>query len=293
MSDLYEVKKIPGKGFLGCFALKDIKEGTMLYLAESENSLDEFKMSGRYEVRKIEGKGYGCFPLKDIKKGALLHVINSNTTHDGPPVTSDEFKMSDLYEVRKIEGKGYGCFALKDIKKGTLILQEFQKFVNKPAGDDERIPETPDKCREFALNILSFFDELSQSEKDEYLKLWNKFDGKQPHTQLMQDNLNFYRQFVEKTFVGIDDVRKNMTIIGIYLTNNCGKGILIKISQFNHSCKSNAFCEQHTPLAGRLIAYKNIKAGQEITWSRFGAFGSFFYMLNRTMRQGELHRHSA
>ena len=289
MSDLYEVRKIPGKGYLGCFALKDIKEGTLLYLAESENSLDKFKMSSRYEVRKIEGKGYGCFPLKDIKKGTLLHVIHdSNTT-----ATSDKFKMSDLYEVRKIEGKGYGCFALKDIKKGTLILQEFQKFVSKPEGDDERIPDTPDKCREFALNILSFFDELSQPEKDEYLKLWNKFDGTQPHTQLMQDNLNFYRQFVEKTFVGIDDVKKSMTIIGIYLTNNCGKGILIKISQFNHSCKSNAFCEQHTPLAGRLIAYKNIKAGQEITWSRFGAFGSFFYMLNRTMRQGELHRHRA
>ena len=288
MSDLYEVRKIPGKGCLGCFASKDIKEGTMIYLVESENSLNEFKMSGRYEVRKIEGKGYGCFPLKDIKKGTLLHVIYSNTT-----APSDTFKMSDLYEVRKIEGKGYGCFALKDIKKGTLILQEFQKFVSKPEGDDERIPDTPDKCREFALNILSFFDELSQPEKDEYLKLWNKFDGKQPHTQLMQDNLDFYRQFVEKTLVGIDNVKKSMTIIGIYLTNNCGKGILPKISQFNHSCRSNAFCEQHTPLAGRLIAYKNIKAGQEITWSRFGAFGSFFYMLNRTMRQGELHRHSA
>ena len=288
MSDLYEVRKIPGKGCLGCFALKDIKEGTMLYLVESENSLDEFKTSGRYEVRKIEGKGYGCFPLKDIKKGTLLHVIYSNTT-----ATSDKFKMSGLYEVRKIEGKGYGCFALKDIKKGTMILQEFQKYVNKPAGDDECIPDTPDKCREFALNILSFFDELSQPEKDEYLKLWNKFDGTQPHTQLMQDNLDFYRQFVEKTLVGADNVKKSMTIIGIYLTNNCGKGILIKISQFNHSCKSNSFCEQHTPLAGRLIAYKNIKAGQEITWSRFGAFGSFFYMLNRTMRQGELHRHSA
>ena len=201
-----------------------------------------------------------------------------------------KFKMSDLYEVRKIEGKGYGCFALKDIKKGTVILQELQKYVAKPAGEEEHIPETQDKCREFALNILSAFDKMSQSEKDGYLKLWNKFDGKQPQTQSMSDNLKFYWQFVQNTVVEMERVKKSMTIIGIHLTNHTGKGILIKMSQFNHSCKSNSYGEKIAPASGRLTAYKNIKAGQEITSSRYGAFGSFFYMLNRTKRQGELHR---
>ena len=56
MSDLYEVRKIPGKGYLGCFALKDIKEGTMLYLVESENSLDEFKMSAVTKLEKSRAK---------------------------------------------------------------------------------------------------------------------------------------------------------------------------------------------------------------------------------------------
>ena len=34
--------------------------------------MDKFKMSDIYEVRKIEGKGYGCFALKNIKKGTLI-----------------------------------------------------------------------------------------------------------------------------------------------------------------------------------------------------------------------------
>ena len=29
-------------------------------------------MSDLYEVRKIQGKGYGCFALKDIKKGTVI-----------------------------------------------------------------------------------------------------------------------------------------------------------------------------------------------------------------------------
>ena len=181
---------------------------------------------------------------------------------------------------------------MKDIKKGTLILQEFLKHVKKPEGVETPFPETRDKCREFALIILSFFEEMSQSEKDEYLKLWNKFDGKQPVTQL-SDNFDFYRHFVQNTVVGMEEVKKCLTIIGIFFTNSFVNGILIKISQFNHSCKPNTFAEQCTPLEGRLIAFKNIKAGQEITFARFGVFGSFVFMLNRAKRQQELHRHSA
>ena len=168
-------------------------------------------------------------------------------------------------------------------------MQEFQKCVKKPEGVETQLPKTPDKCREFALNILSFFKEMSQSEKDEYLKAWNKFDGKQPVAQRMSDNWDFYRQFVQNTVVGMEEVKKCLTIIGIYLTNSYVSGIHIKMSQFNHSCKSNAFRHQE----GRLIAYKNIKAGQEITFHRFGDFGSsWIFVLNRTKRQQEFHRHS-
>jgi hypothetical protein len=147
------------------------------------------------------------------------------------------------------------------------------------------------------LNCLSFFEEMGQSEKDEYLKLWNKFDDKQPQSQLMSDNFDFYRQFVQNTVVGMEEVKKCMTIIGIYLTNETCGGVLIKICQFNHSCKSNAFAKMQVPLLGgilsTLIALKNIKAGQEITAARYEVFESFIYMLNRTKRQQELHRHSA
>ena len=55
-----------------------------------------------------------------------------------------------------------GCFALKNIKKGTLISQEIQKHVwllARPAAVREE-DHIPDFCREFALNILSFLDEL-------------------------------------------------------------------------------------------------------------------------------------
>ena len=41
-------------------------------LLHSYITTDKFKMSDLYEVRKIEGKGYGCFALKNIKKGTLI-----------------------------------------------------------------------------------------------------------------------------------------------------------------------------------------------------------------------------
>ena len=170
-------------------------------------------------------------------------------------------------------------------------------LTNRLRSYNSLIPESRDECREFALNCLSFFEEMGQSEKDEYLKLWNKFDDKQPQSQLMSDNFDFYRQFVQNTVVGMEEVKKCMTIIGIYLTNESCGAVLIKICQFNHSCKSNAFAKMQVPLLGgilsTLIALKNIKAGQEITAARYEVFESFIYVLNRTKRQQELHRHSA
>ena len=90
--------------------------------------------------------------------------------------------MSDLYERKKIEGRGiplegrvYGCFALKDIKKGTIILSESPECV---AEGGENYPECrtdPDEFQKFAMNVLSAFNKMSQTDKKEFLKLRNKY----------------------------------------------------------------------------------------------------------------------
>jgi hypothetical protein len=204
--------------------------------------------------------------------------------------------MSDLYEHKKIEGKGYGCFALKDIQKGTLILTESQKCFAEggedyPLNVSLTLQVNPDEVRMFAMNILSAFNQMSQIDKTEFLKLKNNFNNERyPQTVLMSGYFEFYQQFIQNTIVKSENAEDKLNIIGIYITHMLGKkdGVFTKVSQFNHSCKPNAFGHKE-PQSLELRALKNIKAGQEITCAKYDSL-SCIYMLNRKRRQEELHR---
>lgn len=204
--------------------------------------------------------------------------------------------MSDLYEHKKIDGKGYGCFALKDIKKGTLIVTESQKCFAE-GGEDYPLNFSltlgifPDELRKFSMNILSAFNQMSQVDKLEFLKLNNNFNNERyPQTLLMLRYFKFYQEFIQNTIVKSENAEDKLNIIGIYITHMLGEkdGVFTKISQFNHSCKPNAFGHKEPPSL-ELIALKNIKAGQEITWAHYDIL-SCIYMLNKKKRQEELHK---
>jgi hypothetical protein len=205
--------------------------------------------------------------------------------------------MSDLYEHKKIEGKRYGCFALKDIKKGTFIVTESQKCFAE-GGEDYPLNVSlthqvnPDEVRNFATNILSAFNQMSQVDRSEFLKLNNNFDAETyPQTLLMSGYFKFYQEFIQNTIVKSENAEDKLNIIGIYITHMLGEkeGVFTNVSQFNHSCKPNACCHKNEDLSQQLIAFKNIKAGQEITMAQYDPL-SCIYMLNKKKRQEELHK---
>ena len=132
--------------------------------------------------------------------------------------------MACLYKVCEIEGKNLGCIAVENIKKGTLILEE------KPQCFDGLDPD-PDPLQLFTLkdfqNMLKSFNEMNESEQEDYFKLYNNFEQKH---WLSSVNLNINDRTKEKL--------ENM--IGIYVTNAHQKGVGIQASRFNHSCTPNA-----------------------------------------------------
>ena len=110
-----------------------------------------------------------------------------------------------------------------------------------------------------------------------------------PHNEII--NATFYedQKFIQNTIVRSDSVEDKLNIMGIYLTQTFGKdGVFIKVSQFNHSCKPNAFSFAALPSL-KLVALKNIKAGQEITCAKYDS-QNCIYMLNKKRRQEELHK---
>ena len=230
------------------------------------------------------------------------------STFSGYLFSGKTFKMSDLYERKKIEGRGiplegrvYGCFALKDIKKGTIILSESPECV---AEGGENYPECrtdPDEFQKFAMNVLSAFNKMSQTDKKEFLKLRNKYNVKKTYqldplincleerqTKELLEDWKLFRQFFQNTAEGSEITEIKMKVFGIYLTHSDKNGLCIKVNQFNHCCKPNTTLNLSEPYGLHLIACKNIKAGQEIVFAKYDPL-SCLYMLNRKGRQKELH----
>ena len=138
-------------------------------------------------------------------------------------------KVKNLYKVVKIDGKGLGCVALKDIEIGTLILKEKPQCIT-----NIYRPHNQDSTPSSAI-VTQSFKQMSKSDQDEYLKLYNAHAGRQ----------------------GFSDV------FGIYKTNAFPNGVGIKTSRFNHSCSSNAISGwNEEDGAIEIIAWSNIKAGK-------------------------------
>ena len=145
--------------------------------------------------------------------------------------------MDNLYEVVKIPGKGLGCKALQDIKMGTLILKEKPQCVGQ---------------KEYDFSYASFesqinsFNSMSQQNKEEFLKLSNKYRNPKSIPTALKNSYSAFKKFVGKYMAKHPKADKNsiLDIICIYSTNiwinGHGNSVKMKASRFNHSCRSNA-----------------------------------------------------
>ena len=119
---------------------------------------------------------------------------------------------AEMYKVLPIEGKGLGAVASKFIKKGTLILNE------KPQISLENDPEIPLEIH--IRQVISCFYEMSESDQNDFMKLYDKFDGDTvksesnlglalreglleiscQHSQIAEDFLYLYHKYISRWF---------------------------------------------------------------------------------------------
>ena len=160
-----------------------------------------------------------------------------------------------LYKVDIIEGKNLGCIALKTIKRGTLIVQEKPVCYN--GGRKVFYHENPNtKC------IWNSYQNMSQSDKLEYNKLYNRFK----ENKNSKDSQKWKESLLESNVTReMADVM--VEVFGIYVSNSFRQGgVGIQTSRFNHSCAANAefwFNERLEKMEVRAIS--KVKAGEEIT----------------------------
>ena len=195
--------------------------------------------------------------------------------------------MSDLYYYSEIRG----CIALKDIKKGTLIVSDHTNcFAD---GNDECL-ETDYKgevleAQNFVKRILSSFFEMSENDQAQYLKLPNKFEDTKSFPQAAIQ-LKYFESLIKRSDEDFNE--KKLKVIAIFATNNFSYpvesygeshapgiigliaskwqyGVIIKVSQFHHSCRPNTVTESYLEMF-EVRAITKIKAGQEISLSHFG-----------------------
>ena len=204
--------------------------------------------------------------------------------------------MSDLYYYSEIRG----CIALKDIKKGTLIVSDRTNCFTD--GNDECLE--PDykgevlEAQNFVKRILLSFFEMSENDQDQYLKLPNKFDDTKSFPQ-SAIQLKHFESVIKRSDEDFNE--KKLKVIAIFATNkfsypvesygeSCAPGIIgvvasklqhgviIKVSQFHHSCRPNTDIDNCGAIY-EVRAITKIKAGQEISLSHFGASNPLCSML--------------
>jgi len=192
--------------------------------------------------------------------------------------------MTDLYQVVSIVGKGLGIVATKFIKRGTLILKEVPQMPN----IDQPPPNLQmqaDSWIDYIQNVISLFEQMTKSDKEEYFKLHNKYERQ----HVLQDNfrLNLKIQMLKTIIMMMEagstrmEAENILEIIGIYETNGFENGLKLKTSRFNHSCWPNAVQIADT---NEIRATYDIKEGQEITIN-YREGKRFFSMRKRETRQ--------
>ena len=118
--------------------------------------------------------------------------------------------------------------------------------------------------KDYIRKVISVFEQMTKSDKEEYLKLHNRYESDHVLQGNFQLNLKIQnlKTIIMKMEADADKAENIQKIIGIYETNSFDNGLKIKTSRFNHSCWPNAVQINER---NEVRATYNIKEGQEIT----------------------------
>ena len=109
--------------------------------------------------------------------------------------------------------------------------------------------------------MMAKFDEMSPSNQQEFLNLYNKDEG-----QTDQRNFVLKKKAIVEVMEGdTEKAVKVLEVIGIYDTYSFEGGLRLKISWFNHSCWPNAMPILNTKLEQHMTS-KLVKKSQSINY---------------------------
>jgi len=168
----------------------------------------------------------------------------------------------ELCEVRPVEGKGLGIFATKFIKRGTLIFKEEAQMPNVDQ-PPPNLQMKADSWIEYFNVVMALFNQMNDSDKEEYFKLHNKYESDSVERNFRL-KLKFQMLKTLTMMMEADHAKAEiiLQIVGIYQTNGFDDGLKIKTSRLNHSCFPNSVT---TFERNELRACNDIKEGEEIT----------------------------
>jgi len=193
-----------------------------------------------------------------------------------------------MYSVRNVNGKGLGCIANSRIKRGTLIEKEapvletewrsgrINEMWNSDSSNDDRWIKWTEYHLKYAPEVIEKFIKMEKKQKEEYLKLSNKYKEKldQDHpyiVDLQQFSHNTLQKFFPFLDLGEIDVETALQVYEIFDTNAFHNGVFLKMSRFNHSCIANAeYFWNTTENVREIRSISNIEDGEEITISYGG-----------------------
>ena len=203
--------------------------------------------------------------------------------------------MSSLYKVTEIKGKGLGCVAIVDIEKGSLILNENPQMC----ADIKEVEGSSGWIK----SLLKSFNQMNKADQLEFMTLHNKCSNFQDHQN--SEEFQNYKKIVDKDLECLkfeigkferdpQKAKEIFKICCIYLSNRfvygdsdgLGKGVSIKTSRFNHSCKPNAVAIRMVNDLFQVRAISKIKSGQEINLNYIT--DPFRGFRNRKYRQNSL-----
>lgn len=165
--------------------------------------------------------------------------------------------ISEFYKHEQFNGKDIGCAALKIIAKGTLIMVEKPQVTAKGSP-----PEV-----NFFRTLMSSFNNLKKDDKEDYLKLKDRF-GAQTDPYYPMNGLP---TVPKELFLGMNAIETQdysdqiSKIFSIYQSNSFDDGVGIQRSRFNHSCCANVAYVWNQELQS--IEYRalyEIKLGEEL-----------------------------
>lgn len=217
-----------------------------------------------FSSREIPGKGVGSFAECVINPGTLL-------LRDTPIILMDEEEMMEEFRM-----------FIKQEETVNIIKQAIVPEWTNTDGDRDGVVNVSKlldeiegrECVTSSNSMLKFltllfeiqaviksYQQLSSEDKEKFLKL---ADSKS-HLHLQDRNTDLALRFGQ-----IEDTDKELAakILGIAETNSFQKGVFLKMSRFNHSCRPNAeYFWNKDDNCQDLRAIKKIDDGKEITIS--------------------------